>query len=156
MKYIASDHVGFHLKKQIILCRPEFVDLGCEADNESVDYPVYAKKVVTRILDDLKNGIDSFGVLVCGTGLGMSYAANRYKGIRAAEIQPDPHSRETARLAKAHNNANMLCLGGRQIKIEEALELIEIVLATEFERRHQKRLDMLDEEEPNKLTEISL
>ena len=105
---IGSDHAGFlmkeNLKNHLISKNIEVVDLGA-TNEESVDYPVYGKKVGEEVT---KDGYD-FGIVVCGTGIGISIAANKVKGVRAALV----HDTETARLAKEHNNANVLAIGGR-------------------------------------------
>ena len=135
---IASDHGGFNLKTQIIKFlqakgyEPE--DLGCY-NQESCDYPVYAKLVVDKVLTD-----GAKGILVCGTGIGMSIAANRYKGIRAS------HCTDTfsARMTRMHNDSNILCLGERITGSGLALDIADTWLNTEFEGgRHQKRIDMI-------------
>ena len=135
---IASDHGGFNLKNQIIEYLKnngyDYEDYGCY-NQESCDYPVYAKKVAEAVINDNVKGI-----LVCGTGIGMSIAANRYKGIRAS------HCTDTfsARMTRLHNNSNILCLGERITGIGLALDIVDIWLHTEFEGgRHQKRIDMI-------------
>ena len=138
---IASDHGGFKLKNEIInhLREQDYEveDLGCK-NEESCDYPEFAKKVVNSVLkDDLK------GILVCGTGIGMSIQANRYKGIRAS------HCTDTfsARMTRMHNNSNILCLGQRITGTGLALDIVDTWLNTEFEGgRHQKRLDMIEKD----------
>ena len=138
---IASDHGGFKLKNEIInhLREHEYEieDLGCK-NEESCDYPEFAKKVVNSVLkDDLK------GILVCGTGIGMSIQANRYKGIRAS------HCTDTfsARMTRMHNNSNILCLGQRITGTGLALDIVDTWLNTEFEGgRHQNRLDMIEKD----------
>ena len=138
---IASDHGGFKLKNEIInhLREHEYEieDLGCK-NEESCDYPEFAKKVVNSVLkDDLK------GILVCGTGIGMSIQANRYKGIRAS------HCTDTfsARMTRMHNNSNILCLGQRITGTGLALDIVYTWLNTEFEGgRHQNRLDMIEKD----------
>ena len=138
---IASDHGGFKLKNEIINHLREqdyeIEDLGCK-NEESCDYPEFAKKVVNSVLkDDLK------GILVCGTGIGMSIQANRYKGIRAS------HCTDTfsARMTRMHNNSNILCLGQRITGTGLALDIVDTWLNTEFEGgRHQNRLDMIEKD----------
>lgn len=135
---IGSDHAGFHLKEHIKTYLEskdiQVIDCGTHA-LDSVDYPDYAKKVGH---DVLKKGTD-FGILVCGTGIGVSIAANKVKGIRAALIYND----ETAYLAKAHNNANVITMGGRMTTHEQAAQMIETYIKTTFEDRHQKRIDKI-------------
>ena len=133
---IASDHAGFKLKKTLIEeLRGEikFEDLGPFSEN-SVDYPDYAKKLSKKI--DLKN--DLIGVLICGSGIGMSMVANRFKNVRAALCMNDKMSI----LARQHNNANILVLGSRLISEQEAIKCLLVFLKTNYEGgRHQARLD---------------
>ncbi|MGE4170454.1 MAG: ribose 5-phosphate isomerase B [Candidatus Margulisiibacteriota bacterium] len=138
---LGSDHGGFELKERLkqhlIQTHPEVevVDLGTHS-TASVDYPDFAKSVAHAIL----GGKAALGVLVCGTGIGISIAANRFDGIRAALV----HNAFTAEMAKAHNNANVLCLGGRTTEPDLACQLVDIWLKTPFEGgRHQGRLDKL-------------
>jgi ribose 5-phosphate isomerase B len=136
---IASDHAGFDLKTGLRRGLEdrghEVVDLGVD-DTTSVDYPDIAKKLV----DAMALAIAPRGVLICGTGIGVSIAANRHKTIRAAVC----HDVTTARLARAHNDANVICLGGRLIGLEVALDCLETFMATGFEgERHQRRVDKL-------------
>ena len=133
---IASDHAGFKLKKILIeelQGKIKFEDLGPFSEN-SVDYPDYAKKLSKKI--DLKN--DLIGVLICGSGIGMSMVANRFKNVRAALCMNDKMSI----LARQHNNANILVLGSRLISEQEAIKCLLIFLKTNYEGgRHQARLD---------------
>ncbi len=135
--YIASDHGGFTLKEHLLTCgKFNFTDLGC-GSNLSVDYPDIADKMATAILTDP----GSSGILICGTGIGISIRANRYQQIRAAVV----HSEFTAEMSKAHNNANIICLGGRITAPEDAILFIEKWISTSFEGgRHQVRLTKLD------------
>ncbi len=137
---IACDRAGIKLKNFLIQQmneEVEFLDLGTNSE-EPVDYPDYAKKVVKNILE----GIVDFGVLICGTGIGMSIAANRYRGIRAGLC----HNSLEARLTREHNNANILCLGARIIGEECALENLKVFLNTKFASgRHLRRVEKLDE-----------
>lgn len=140
---IGSDHGGFEFKTNIILFLnqqyPRYVlkDMGTYT-NESCDYPDFASAVV----EDLVSKKSDLGILICGTGIGMSIQANRYKGIRAALV----HDIFTAENAKKHNNANILCLGARVLSQELALSLIATWLNTPFEGgRHEKRLEKLDQ-----------
>ena len=138
---IAADHGGFELKKQITerLKSFDLIDLGTNTP-DSVDYPDYAKKMATEIL----GGSADLGILICGTGIGISIAANRYHGIRAALLYSD----EVARLAKQHNNANVLVFGGRTMKADDVVRRIEIFLSENYEGgRHQKRLDKIEQTE---------
>ncbi|MDR0930781.1 MAG: ribose 5-phosphate isomerase B [Clostridiales bacterium] len=138
--YIGSDHGGFNLKTKIIdhltAINLEFTDLGCY-DTNSVDYPDIAKKVA----DNVQNNSNALGILVCGTGIGMSMAANKFKGIRAALIS-DAFS---ATMAKQHNNANIICFGERVIGEQLALYCLDAFLNATFEERHQARLNKLDQ-----------
>ena len=138
---IAADHGGFELKKQITerLKSFDLIDLGTNT-SDSVDYPDYAKKMAAEIL----GGSADLGILICGTGIGISIAANRYHGIRAALLYSD----EAARLAKQHNNANVLVFGGRTMKADDVVRRIEIFLSENYEGgRHQKRLDKIEQTE---------
>ena len=135
---IASDHGGFNLKKEIIkfLQTKEYdvEDYGCY-NTESCDYPIYAKIVAEEVLKD-----DVRGILVCGTGIGMSIAANKFKGVRASHCT-DTYS---ARMTRMHNDSNILCLGERITGKGLALDIVETWLNTDFEGgRHKKRLDMI-------------
>ena len=133
---IASDHAGFKLKKILIeelQGKIKFEDLGPFSEN-SVDYPDYAKKLSKKI--DLKK--DLIGVLICGSGIGMSMVANRFKNVRAALCMNDKMSI----LARQHNNANILVLGSRLISEQEAIKCLLVFLKTNYEGgRHQARLD---------------
>lgn len=132
---IGSDHAGFPLKEVVRETLSDYTWLDCGAyDTSSCDYPDYARAVV----EQLQSGAAEFGILVCGTGVGMSMAANRYAGIRAAACSET----YTARLTRAHNDANILCIGARVIGAGVAEELIRVWLSTEFEggERHCRRL----------------
>ena len=137
---IACDHAGYdlkiELKKQIIDMGFEVLDCGTNS-KDSVDYPDFAKLAVNNILENKSE----VAVLICGSGIGMSMTANRYKGIRAALCK----SIEDAKLARAHNNANILTLPGRQIDVDEAKNCFKIFVNTSFEGgRHKKRIDKID------------
>ena len=133
---IASDHAGFKLKKILIeelQGKITFEDLGPFSES-SVDYPDYAKKLSKKI--DLKN--DLVGVLICGSGIGMSMVANRFKNVRAALCM----NNKMSMLARQHNNANILVLGSRLISEQEAIKCLLVFLKTNYEGgRHQARLD---------------
>lgn len=136
---LGSDHAGFPLKQQVgEYLRSqghEVVDVGPEGE-ESVDYPVYAERVARGVAE----GDADFGVLVCGTGLGMAIAANKVPGVRAVQIS-DP---EFARMARLHNDANVVTLPGRYIDMAQAREILDTFLGTAFEGgRHQRRVDMI-------------
>lgn len=137
--YLGSDHAGYELKEQV---RDVLRDLGHEVidigpySEESVDYPDYAERVGRAVAA----GEAPFGVLICGTGLGMAIAANKVPGVRAIQAS-DP---EMARMARLHNNANILTLPGRYIDKEQAAEVLSVFLSTEFEGgRHQRRVDKI-------------
>lgn len=137
---IASDHAGPDYKKRLIdyLTEKGYTCLNMGTDTEySVDYPIYADKVCKKIL----SGEAELGILICGTGIGMSIAANKHKGIRAG-LCGDP---ESASLTRQHNNANILCMGARIISFEKAVEITDAFLEAEFlGGRHQRRVDMLE------------
>jgi ribose 5-phosphate isomerase B len=133
--YIASDHAGFALKSKLCDRFKSLVDLGTNSE-ESVDYPDFAHKLTNEVLKDAGN----FGILICGTGVGMSIAANRVKGIRAGLVS----NNEIARLIRQHNNANVLVLPGRFMDEEEAIKSVKTFIETEFEvGRHQARIDKI-------------
>ena len=134
--YIASDHAGFDLKKEILKKSNEnYIDLGTR-NSDSVDYPEYAFKLTEKLKFD-KN---SLGILICGSGIGMAIAANRDEFIRAG-LAFNP---EIAKLMRMHNDANILILPGRFIDIHEALKCVDNFIETDFEGgRHQKRIDKL-------------
>ena len=138
---VASDHGGFalkntvkeHLEKKGI----EVTDLGTYSE-ESVDYPVFGRKCA----EEVASGKADKGIVCCGTGIGISIAANKVKGIRCALCT----SEEMAEMASKHNNANMISRGGRILEEETALKIVDKWLSSEFEGgRHKRRTDMLDE-----------
>ena len=135
--YIASDHAGYDLKKEILVRSNEvYIDLGTN-NSDSVHYPEYAFKLVKKMKSD-KN---SLGILICGSGIGMAIAANRDKYIRAG-LAFNP---EIAKLMRMHNDANIMVLPGRFIDIHEALKCVDNFIETNFEGgRHQKRIDKLN------------
>lgn len=138
---IASDHGGFELKEKVKEHLRErnvkFVDLGTNS-TESVDYPVYGKACAEAVA----SGKAERGIVICGTGIGISIAANKVKGIRCGLCT----SVEMAKLTRQHNNANMLAMGGRILERETAFAIVDAFLDTEFEGgRHKRRTDMLDE-----------
>lgn len=136
---IASDHAGYEYKEEI---KKLLNEIGFESrdygtnSSESVDYPDYAVEVAKEISSkDYK-----FGILICGTGIGMSITANKFIGVRAAVCE----SEESAKYSRLHNDANILCLGARIISLEKARELVKIFLNTEFEGgRHSKRIQKI-------------
>ena len=137
---IASDHAGFDLKEIIKnyfdINGVTYKDFGTY-NTESVDYPVFANKVCASI----KMGESDFGVLICGTGIGMCIAANKHKNIRAANCS-DTYS---AKMARLHNDANIITLGSRVIGQGLAVEIVKKFLATDFEGgRHSSRVEMYD------------
>lgn len=139
---IASDHGGIDLKTPLLTYVKSYFpdisvsDLGVSS-SESVDYPDIADILCTSLL----TGDVDLGVLICGTGIGISMRANRYSGIRAALVYDD----FTAQMAKQHNNANVLCLGGRTTSPDLACNLLQRWLSEPFEGgRHQRRIDKLD------------
>ncbi len=136
---VGCDHGGFVLKDAVISTLEELgaqvVDMGTYS-TESVDYPVYGKKVA----DSVANGECDLGVVMCGTGIGISIAANKVKGIRAAVVTDE----FMAEMTRRHNNANIIALGGRVITPEKAKSLVKAWYTAEFEGgRHQKRIDMI-------------
>ncbi len=138
---IASDHAGFELKEKIKehleSAGYEVLDLGTDS-TESVDYPDYAEKLALRI----SSGEVKEGILCCGTGIGMSIAANKFPGVRAAVAVNE----FMARMAKEHNNANVLCLSGRLTDPETAKKLVDIWLTAKFEAgRHERRVNKIIE-----------
>ena len=138
--YIASDHAGYELKAPLIdyitSLNHQIVDLG-PATNETVDYPDYAKAVCEKIQP---NGDGDIGILICGSGQGMAIAANRFPHIRAALC----FNTEMATLARAHNHANILTMGARQISLNDSKHVIDSFLKTSFEKRHEKRIKKLN------------
>ena len=139
MIYIGSDHGGYTLKLEIIEHLRErgfeVTDIGCDSE-ASCDYPIYAKKVTDAIID----GSADKGILVCGTGIGMSMAANKVSGIRAALC----HDVFSAQATREHNNANILCLGARVVGPGLALMIVDTFLDTAFsnDERHVRRLKL--------------
>lgn len=137
---IACDHGGYLLKPVLTNYleknKIEYVDFGTDG-TQSVDYPDYALPAAECVA----RGECDFGILICGTGIGMSIAANRHKGIRAALCTTELH----ARFTRLHNNANVLCLGARVTGVELALAIVDTFLSTGFEGgRHQRRIDLLN------------
>lgn len=133
---IASDHAGYLLKEDL---RRYLIDKGFDVTNfgahseTSVDYPDYAGAAARAV----QSGDADFGLLVCGTGIGMSIAANKFTGVRCA-LCSDTYS---ARLARAHNNANMIALGSRVTGSGLARDILDAYLGASFEERHQRRID---------------
>jgi ribose 5-phosphate isomerase B len=134
---IASDHAGFKLKQQLIkymrnTLKLIVIDHG--ADNEkSVDYPDFAAKIIVQI----ESGDVEYGILICGSGIGMSICANRSKHVRGAIC----NNREVAKLARQHNDANVLILGARVVSFEDSKDIVRNFFASDFEGgRHAKRI----------------
>ena len=144
MLAIASDHAGYPLKQALIQHLTDrgysLDDLGCDS-TASVDYPAYAAKVCQGIVD----GRYEKGILVCGTGVGMSMAANKVPGIRAA-LCNDCFCTE---LTRQHNDANVMCIGGRVVGEELAKKIVDIFLTTEFSNgaNHNRRIQMIKDME---------
>lgn len=137
---IGSDHGGFEFKAKIAdylkSKNIEVKDFGTFSD-ESCDYPVFAKEVALEV----SKGAFNRGILICGTGIGVSIVANKVKGIRAALC----YDTFCAKMSREHNNANILCLGQRVLAQDLALEIVDIWLSTEFEGgRHEKRVNMIE------------
>ena len=139
--YVGCDHAALHMKNDLIGYLNgkgyDIEDVGPYTP-ESVDYPVYAEKVCQAVLEDA----GSLGILICGTGIGMSIAANKVKGIRAAAVSEV----FSAMMTRKHNDANVLCMGARVIGIETAKMIADAFLEAEYEGgRHQARVDMITE-----------
>ncbi|MCI5071768.1 ribose 5-phosphate isomerase B [bacterium] len=141
--YIGGDHAAFELKKGLIdylkhdlhYAPDQLVDMGTH-DESSVDYPDYAQKVCKEVIKNPQH----VGVLLCGTGIGISIAANKYKGIRAALVQ----SEFETQMSRQHNDANVVCFGSRVIDQATAKNLLKIFLNTDFEGgRHQRRVEKI-------------
>jgi ribose 5-phosphate isomerase B len=136
---IGNDHAGFELKNKIIEkygTNFEFIDCGTNS-TESANYPLYSQKVCKK---SLNREVD-FGILICGTGIGMSISANRNKGIRAGLCH---HSQE-AMLTRQHNDANILVLGARMIGVDVAFQCFETFIETEFlSGKHLKRIELIE------------
>ena len=133
--FIASDHAGYNLKKNIISKfskKQKITDLGPQSNN-SVDYPDFAKKLSRKVASNK----GSFGILICGSGMGMAITANKTKNIRAALC----YSMKNTKLSRLHNNANIITLGERLINKNKAFNLIKVFLGTKFEGgRHLRRI----------------
>ena len=133
--FIASDHAGYEMKTKLSKYFNSFIDLGTNSF-ESVDYPDFAHKLSSEVL---KNE-GSLGILICGTGVGMSIAANRSKGIRAGLV----NSVEVARLIRQHNDANVLVIPGRFMETKEAINCVKTFIETQFEAgRHKQRIEKI-------------
>jgi len=137
---VGSDHAGFELKEKVIdfliLHQYEPIDCGPSASSGSVDYPDYATQVALKVVK--KECL--YGILICGTGIGMCISANKIPGIRAALVFDE----STAQLSREHNDANILCLGSRTLPYPKSLDLIKIWLTTKFAAgRHIQRLEKI-------------
>ena len=144
--FIGADSAGFVLKGQIIehlsSLGYEVIDCGCDSE-ASCHYPEYAAKVCKNVL-----GEDSYGILVCGTGIGMSMCANKFDGIRAA-VCSDTYS---AKMTRCHNNANLLCIGARVVGYCLAFDIVDAFLCAENEGgRHEIRVQMMEKIEKGEL-----
>ena len=137
---IGNDHAGYSLKLSIIKNledKYEFFDKGSYSD-ESVDYPDYASIIAKEIQSEKGD----LGIIICGTGNGVCMTANKFKGIRAVIC----FNEEIAKLAKQHNNANIICIPSRFIKVEEAMKIIESFILEKFEGgRHERRIKKINE-----------
>lgn len=139
---IGCDHGGFNLKQKVVKYLKQknipFKDYGTD-NTDSVDYPIYGKKVAT----DVANGTLDKGILICGTGIGISITANKIKGVRAALC----HDVFSAKATREHNDANILAMGERVIGVGLALEIVDAFLNTPFsnEERHIKRIEMIED-----------
>lgn len=136
---IGSDHAGFELKDKVVdwlaTSNAEFKDFGTLSE-ESVDYPDFAHTVAGEV----EKGNYEMGILICGSGIGVDMTANKHKGIRSALCW----NKEISKLAKTHNNANIICLPGRFITFREAKEILNTFFNTEFEGgRHNRRINKI-------------
>ena len=135
--YIATDHGGYELKNEIIKNKIEginFIDLGAEDYNKNDDYPIYAKQLANELQQDR----NSFGILICRSGIGMSIAANKFKNIYAALCFTSLHAKK----AREHNNANVLCLDSDYGELETHLNIVRTFLESRFDgnqTRHERR-----------------
>ena len=134
--FIASDHAGFSLKNDILKFfknkKFKLIDLG-PANSDSVDYPIYAHKLSKNVSKNSRN----FGILICGSGLGMNMAANKHKKIRAAQC----FNVKSAKLSRLHNDANIITLGSRLLSKKKVFQILNTFLRTRFEGgRHLRRI----------------
>jgi ribose 5-phosphate isomerase B len=137
---IASDHAGYPAKQKVIKILKEMghdiVDYGTHSE-DSVDYPDYAVQVAQKVND----GEYELGIVICGSGQGVCMTANKFPKVRAGLV----YSTESAKMTRLHNNANVLCLPGRELNEEQMKELVKIWLNTEFEGgRHKRRIDKIE------------
>lgn len=139
---LGSDHAGFVLKEKVkahlLELAHEVDDKGADEEISDDDYPIYAHRVARAV----SNGHAEGGIVICGSGMGACMAVNKVRGIRGALVWDE----ENARLASAHNDANVICLGGRTMDHRLALKMIDIWLATPFEGgRHERRINQIDD-----------
>jgi len=140
---IGCDHAGYAFKCKVMehleASGKEYKDFGTYS-SESTDYPIYAKAVSKAVA----SGECDFGILICGTGIGMCITANKVKGIRASIC----HTRYEAEITRLHNDANIICIGARVLALETALDCIDIFLKTPFsgEERHVRRIGLIEED----------
>ena len=137
---IASDHAAYNEKQEIINYlsdkKIDILDLGTNSE-ESVDYPIFGQRVAESIIDKKADR----GIVICGTGIGISIAANRYKNIRATLCSTPTH----AEMARKHNDSNVLALGGRTTALNDLKRIVDVWLSTDFEGgRHQKRINLIE------------
>ncbi len=141
---VGSDHAGFELKsalaKHMVDAGHQVIDLGTDSPDVPVDYPLFGLAVGTAVAE----GRAERGICVCGTGIGISISANKVVGVRAALV----HDVTTAALARRHNDANVVCLGGRTTGVLEAIDAVDTFFSTDFEGgRHQRPLDEISDYE---------
>ncbi|MGO1884820.1 MAG: ribose-5-phosphate isomerase [Citricoccus sp.] len=140
--HIATDHAGLelsaHLIKHLGAAGHEMVDHGPQSYDAQDDYPAFCINAAAAVVEDQQSGAEALGIVLGGSGNGEQIAANKVPGVRAALAW----NLDTARLAREHNNANVIAVGGRQHSLEEATEIIEVFLATPFsdEERHKRRI----------------
>ncbi|MDR1917447.1 MAG: RpiB/LacA/LacB family sugar-phosphate isomerase [Christensenellaceae bacterium] len=136
--FIGNDHGGYELKTAIMTKYKNFIDCGNSVADPNDNFPDYAKAVCKSVLANP----DSYGIIICGTGIGVSICANRFRGIRAGLC----HSTEYAKLARQHNNANVLCLGGRFTDTETAFEIVDTFLNTAADEnpKYKRRMEIAD------------
>lgn len=141
--YLGSDHAGFEMKEELKRYMEEkgeynVTDLGCFSE-DPCDYPDIAREIAEKVSE-----VDgAMGIVLCGTGIGVAMAANRFKGIRAANV----YTEHLAEMTRKHNNANVLALGGRELNLDEAKKIIDKFLTTEFEgdvERYVRRVKKMD------------
>ncbi|WP_169777012.1 ribose 5-phosphate isomerase B [Campylobacter mucosalis] len=137
--FIASDHAGFEAKEQIkelLMGKFQVVDLGCDSKDISVDYPDFSHKMAQNLQKD-----DDFGILICGTGIGISIAANRHKNVRCALC----HDVSTAKISREHNNANVIAFGARVVGLSVIIDMLDAFFNTQFAGgRHQNRVEKIN------------